>query len=64
MARQVSLSEEVYSHLKQNKGNSSFSDFIKGLYTSKTNPNEIASIWKKIKKIEDYITQRSGGQYE
>jgi len=69
--KMVSLTDEVYNQIKERKGTLSFGNYIKGLMGEKTTKSEVELLNNKmikleikVNKIEDFVRQKSGGQYE
>jgi len=70
MSRQINIADEVYNYLKEHKNKLSFSNFIKGLYAGNSKPElelineQVKKLGNRMDRIEDFVRQKSGGQYE
>lgn len=56
MAKQICLKDGLYEKIKKEKGEKSFSDFIKEMVTE--------SVSERLKKIEDYLKRNSEGEFK
>ena len=65
MAKNISVSDEVYRLLKERKGDKSFGVYIgESVGGMSEKAEQIAILMAKVAKLEEFVSTKSGGQYE